>query len=103
MGGNIMKRYRSDGGFVRTPEVYTQGDRYYAQGARCGHLEGKDRADSYVLDEEIDLSWQAAENQEISSYFEARFSSGYRLGYTMAVEGYELPQEYVDYPLPTEK
>lgn len=74
----------------------------FAQGARCGHLEGRGRAGSYVIGEEESLSYDAAEYnvpQETHRYFHA-WARGYRYGYTLAAEGSSLPTEVESAPLP---
>lgn len=66
----------------------------FAQGARCGHLEGRGRAGSYVLGEEVPLSWDAADAQELESEpLVHLWAQGYRHGYRLAAEGSEL-EEY---------
>lgn len=67
----------------------------FAQGARCGHLEGKNRAGQYVTGEEVTLSWEAADARNISKYGGVTASShawaeGYQHGYLLAAEGSEL-------------
>jgi hypothetical protein len=69
----------------------------FAQGARFGHLEGKDYAGAYVIGEEIELSYEAASNQALQSQgsvIPQWWASGYRFGYRLALEGEELPKEY---------
>lgn len=74
----------------------------FAQGARCGHLEGKDRAGSYVIGEEHDLSWEAAcANRETTEERE-RWAMGYRYGYRLAASGDALPESLRLAPLPDE-
>jgi hypothetical protein len=72
-----------------------QKDACFAQGARCGHIEGRNRAGSYVIGEEIDLAWEAADNQPLTEYgLKLAWASGYRLGYLLAAEGSPLPDKY---------
>lgn len=73
---------------------------FFAQGARCGHIEGRGRADQYIIGEEIDLSWEAADNQDLSQRGGASgpsqchaWAKGYQYGYRLAAEGSELPSE----------
>jgi hypothetical protein len=66
----------------------------YAQGARCGHIEGKGRAGAYVLGEEIDLAWEAAGNQGLNPTLSNAWSQGYEHGYRRAADGLELEPEY---------
>ncbi len=66
----------------------------FAQGARCGHLEGKGRAGSYCLGEEVELSWEASEAQDLDHEpTTAAWARGYRHGYRRAAEGSELEQD----------
>jgi hypothetical protein len=80
--------------------------RDYAQGARCGHIDGKARTGQYVIGEEIAPSWEASENQAI--YLGVRethpriddWAKGYRYGYRRGAEGSALPGGLVNAPLP---
>jgi hypothetical protein len=66
----------------------------FAQGARCGHLEGQGRAGEYVIGEEVQLSWDAADNQGLSDpYIALMWEAGYQYGYLRAAEGESLPEE----------
>lgn len=68
----------------------------YAQGARCGHIEGKNRVGQYVLDEEYLPSWEAAENQGLHSSVTVEvWARGYRFGYKLAAEGNPLPGDFL--------
>lgn len=62
----------------------------FAQGARCGHIEGQGRAGSYVMEEEVELSWQAAENQSLNKPQTMHWAHGYQYGYRLAAEGAPL-------------
>lgn len=66
----------------------------YAQGARCGHLEGRGRAGAYVLGEEIDRAWEAAKNQGLNATLTGVWSQGYEHGYRRAADGSELEPEF---------
>lgn len=68
----------------------------FAQGARCGNIEGKGRADQYIINEEIELSWEAAGNQgfEEGLIVKVPWAEGYQHGYKLAAEGSELEEEY---------
>lgn len=69
-------------------------DQAYAQGARCGHIEGRHRAGQYVLGEEIELSWEAADNHNLNNPSRTYYwAHGYRKGYKLAAEGSPLPPE----------
>lgn len=67
----------------------------FAQGARCGHIEGKGRAGQYIIGEEEMLALDAVKAQRLySSKLIAKWAAGYRLGYKLAAEGSELPKQY---------
>ena len=67
----------------------------FAQGARCGHLEGKDRVGVYVLDEEVLASEGIADDQGLpSEEMRLAWRGGYQLGYKLAACGEALPEEY---------
>lgn len=69
----------------------------FSQGARCGHIEGKGRAGSYIIGEEIVLSWEAADNQGVAVLaFGNRdaWTRGYQHGYKLAAEGSPLEEEH---------
>jgi len=74
----------------------------FAQGARCGHLEGKGRAGSYVTGEEETVSYEAASaNVPNEPYrYLVAWAKGYQFGYRLAVEGSGLPSEVENAPLP---
>jgi hypothetical protein len=63
--------------------------KYFAQGARCGAIEGKGRAGQYVIGEETELSWEAADANTAGKdrVFNCAWSAGYRYGYLRAAEG----------------
>ena len=74
----------------------------FCQGARCGHLEGRGRAGSYIIGEEEPLSYEAAAFNvpaETHRYLMA-WARGYRYGYKLAAEGSSLPSEVESAPLP---
>lgn len=70
----------------------------FAQGARCGHIEGKGRAGQYVVGEEIELAWDATVNQGFKSdmigLVSQAWEQGYQHGYRRAAEGSELEPQY---------
>lgn len=72
-------------------------DQAFAQGARCGHLEGKDRVGQYVSGEEFDLSRIATEVQGLptGALYDA-WAAGYRHGYTRAASGEALESNLVN-------
>lgn len=73
----------------------------YAQGARCGHIEGKERVGLYVIGEELELSNEAAENQGRSGReFLSHWAAGYRYGYMLGVQGETLDEWIVEAELP---
>lgn len=75
--------------------------RHFAQGARCGHLEGKGRAGSYVLDEEYPLAEEAAiNNVHTPGANRDAWARGYRIGYRLAAEGKPLPDILKNMELP---
>jgi hypothetical protein len=66
----------------------------YQKGSRCGYIEGRHRAGSYVIGEEYELSWESADNQGfLSQILVTAWARGYRKGYLLAAEGSELPKE----------
>lgn len=69
-------------------------DQAFAQGARCGHIEGKDRAGSYVIGEEFEASEIATQAQCLpTGALDSAWAAGYRHGYTLACEGRPLDLE----------
>jgi hypothetical protein len=74
--------------------------REYAQGARCGHIEGKGRAGLYVLGEEWDPSVDAARINADGLLEQTAWAAGYRHGYRLAAAGEELEPEHVNAELP---
>ncbi len=67
----------------------------FSQGARCGHLEGRSRVGAYVRGEEHELSWEAAENQNLPSVaLTVSWGDGYRYGYLLGASGDPLPPEH---------
>ena len=74
----------------------------YAQGARCGHIEGKERAGAYTNGEEILLAREAGEVHEpmYGVTGAALFAAGYAYGYVRAAAGEALPIDLLDAPLP---
>ena len=76
------------------------GFRLYAQGARCGHIEGKGRAGQYVIGEEEDLAHAAAWANAATMRDRAFWAAGYKRGYLLAAEGSSLPDELAEAPLP---
>ena len=78
-----------------------------AQGARCGHIDGRARCGVYVMGEEgLYATTAAIENtlarkREWSSMacIEA-WARGYRAGYRVGADGMDLDPETVDHELP---
>lgn len=73
---------------------------YYAQGARCGHLEGSDRVGQYVIGEEVFASWVAADAQGYDVKSAKEWAAGYQCGYRLAIEDNDLPGILRDWELP---
>lgn len=69
-------------------------DECFAQGARCGHLDGKGRAGCYILGEEALLAAEAAKAQGLSEGKAWHWSLGYQYGYLKAASGEELDEKY---------
>ena len=65
----------------------------FAQGARCGHIEGKGRAGQYVIGEEIPLAEEATDAQGLSRGESRDWAAGYVHGYRLAAEGSPLDEE----------
>lgn len=65
----------------------------YAQGARCGYTDGKQRVGLYVMNEEMVLSIEAVKALDFPSQYVVAWASGYRHGYIKGVEGEELEGE----------
>jgi hypothetical protein len=74
--------------------------RLFAQGARCGHLEGKGRAGNYTIDEEFEPSEVAANVNTSTARDANQWAAGYRHGYKLACEGEALESELVNEVLP---
>jgi hypothetical protein len=74
--------------------------REYAQGARCGHIEGKGRAGQYCVGEEFDPGYDAAVASGFAGEKRLDWFAGYRFGYKRAAEGSALPAGLVNAPLP---
>lgn len=70
-----------------------------AQGARCGHCEGRGRAGSYVAGEEWDLAREATRVNAPETYHTPWFA-GYVEGYQLAAQGEPLPSHYAEAGLP---
>jgi hypothetical protein len=68
----------------------------FAQGARCGHLEGKGRAGQYVIGEEIRLAEEATDAQGLPRAAAREWCAGYTHGYRRAAEGSELERDYCE-------
>ena len=73
---------------------------WYAQGARCGHLEGAGRSGVYVMGEEYEPSWEAADAQGLSGDRATAWARGYRYGYIVRASGDELDADISEAPLP---
>jgi hypothetical protein len=84
--------------------MITELDESFAQGARCGHIDGEGRAGSYVLGEEVDLAHEAFANgwtpdpDTCAPDLKNAWISGYQRGYRLAAEGELLPERY-QYPV----
>lgn len=71
-----------------------------ALGAQAGHRAGQHRAGAYIIEEEVLLSWDAAEEAAIHTqglgnpHIRGSWSFGYRVGYRLAAEGSQLPDHY---------
>ena len=76
----------------------------YAQGARCGHLEGKDHEEKIpAVTDPIarrDAQWAAAQTaakaQGYSPDLTREFAKGYEHGYVRALRGEGLEKGYVN-------
>ncbi len=68
-------------------------DQTFAQGARCGHIEGKGRVGQYVSGEESELSWAAADENTTSYRAANQWAAGYRHGYVRGASGDPLEAE----------
>jgi hypothetical protein len=74
---------------------------YFAQGYRCGHLEGKARVGAYVIGEELPLAWEAAEYQNLACLnYERDWATGYAIGYRTGASGEPCPDYLANAPLP---
>lgn len=70
-------------------------DQAFAQGARCGYLEGKDRAGVYVIGEEFEASDIATQAQELPTFLlDNAWAAGYRHGYMLGASGDPLEAEF---------
>lgn len=76
----------------------------FKQGARCGHIDGQDRAAAYVIAEEELLSEEAFANgfspdpDTASAEVRDMWMIGYQRGYRLAAQGDKLPVRY-QYPV----
>ena len=71
-------------------------DQLVAQGARCGHVEGKGRVGMYMVDEEFEACDVAVKAQRLASVqAENTWAAGYRHGYLLGAEGSALEMEFV--------
>lgn len=76
-------------------------DEAFAQGARCGHICGRDRCGSYVLGEEYEVAYDVeyeGNTEYRDSAERVAWREGYRRGYCLGAEGEPLPVEY-QYPV----
>lgn len=72
-------------------------DQAFCQGARCGHLEGKDRVGVYTSNEEFEAADIATKAQNLpTSVLDNQWAAGYRHGYMRAAEGSALESELVN-------
>lgn len=75
--------------------------RHFAQGARCGHIDGKERCGSYVLGEEFFDSLGAATIQGFNHDGQTRaWALGYEAGYRVGANGEQLDSDIVNAELP---
>lgn len=75
--------------------------RHFAQGARCGHIDGKARCGIYVLQEEQFDSLDAAEAQNFNHPGKTTaWMLGYEAGYRVGADGEELDEEIINEELP---
>ncbi len=66
-------------------------DDLFAQGARCGHVDGSRRVGAYVLHEEVEACEVAVEAQGLATLQAASaWGAGYRHGYLLGAEGSAL-------------
>lgn len=75
----------------------------FSQGARCGHVEGKGRAGSYIIGEQEEVAAEAAHLHHPDFNDLSRrdaWENGYNYGYKLAAEGSALPAIHVNAPLP---
>ena len=86
---------------------------FEAQGARCGHIDGKCRHGAYVEFEEYENSYTAAHANTVCRVQPGRehwgnleclhaWQRGYEAGYRVGADGQELDPETVNAPLPEE-
>lgn len=78
-------------------------DALIAQGARCGHIDGRARNGAYVIGEEYTVYYDAALNALPAGSHEddvADFASGHAAGYRIGADGRELDDDAVNAPLP---
>ena len=66
---------------------------HYVSGFRAGHFYGRERAGSFVVGEEYDLSEDACEGRTFANRFERTcFAGGYSDGYRCGAEGAAIPE-----------
>jgi len=75
---------------------------FFAQGARCGHVEAQDRVGQYVLGEEYELAVTAAAVNVAADrpVNRSAWEIGYCYGFRQRAEGSPLLDEIINAPLP---
>ena len=80
-----------------------------AQGARCGHIDGRARCGVYVIGEEHMYSLEAAlanTKERRADWAHQRYvqawANGYAAGYRVGADGMALDPETMDHELPEE-
>jgi hypothetical protein len=76
---------------------------YEAQGARCGHIDGRARVGAYVIGEEYAAECAGVLLPHGETPAErVAFERGYAAGYRVGADDEELDPEIVNAPLPEE-
>ncbi len=66
-------------------------DEVFEHGAQIGYAAGKGRADQYIIQEEVTLSWDARLEWKLVNMTQAtEWEYGFQHGYKLAAEGSEL-------------
>lgn len=66
----------------------------FAQGVRCGHIDGQSRCGVYVRGEEALHSSEAASAQGLDWSASKQWEAGYEYGYRLGASGEPLQVEY---------